>query len=108
MALRLAGNGDSDDDSAELGGLLLHQCRFGSCEGLVVRLVGGIAASNVEYRCFVRGPIWATDDCSLEAAFSPYGEILESKNLIRMVFTDNLLEFFVSTMKIFKSWMHNL
>ena len=38
-----------------------------------------MAAPDVEYRCFVGGLAWATDDRSLEAAFSTYGEILESK-----------------------------
>ena len=33
----------------------------------------------MEYRCFVGGLAWATDDRSLEAAFSSYGEILDSK-----------------------------
>ena len=36
-------------------------------------------ASDVEYRCFVGGLAWATDDNSLHNAFSPYGEVLESK-----------------------------
>jgi len=38
-----------------------------------------MAASDVEYRCFVGGLAWATDDNSLHNAFSPYGEVLESK-----------------------------
>nr|ABG22104.1 Glycine-rich RNA-binding protein GRP1A, putative, expressed [Oryza sativa Japonica Group] len=38
-----------------------------------------MAAPDVEYRCFVGGLAWATDDRSLEAAFSTFGEILESK-----------------------------
>ena len=38
-----------------------------------------MAAPDVEYRCFVGGLAWATDDRSLEAAFSPYGEILDPK-----------------------------
>ncbi|KAI4342158.1 hypothetical protein MLD38_026812 [Melastoma candidum] len=38
-----------------------------------------MAAADVEYRCFVGGLAWATDDQSLERAFSQYGEILESK-----------------------------
>uniref|UniRef100_A0A0E0KHA7 RRM domain-containing protein n=1 Tax=Oryza punctata TaxID=4537 RepID=A0A0E0KHA7_ORYPU len=38
-----------------------------------------MAAPDVEYRCFVGGLAWATDDRSLEAAFSTYGEILDSK-----------------------------
>uniref|UniRef100_A0A5B7ACW8 RRM domain-containing protein n=2 Tax=Davidia involucrata TaxID=16924 RepID=A0A5B7ACW8_DAVIN len=36
-------------------------------------------SSEVEYRCFVGGLAWATDDQSLEKAFSQFGEILESK-----------------------------
>jgi hypothetical protein len=38
-----------------------------------------MAASDVEYRCFVGGLAWATDDNSLHTAFSTYGEVLESK-----------------------------
>ena len=38
-----------------------------------------MAASHVEYRCFVGGLAWATDDNSLNNAFSTYGEVLESK-----------------------------
>lgn len=38
-----------------------------------------MAASDVEYRCFVGGLAWVTDDASLEHAFSAYGEIVESK-----------------------------
>ncbi|KAJ7566857.1 hypothetical protein O6H91_02G121700 [Diphasiastrum complanatum] len=32
-----------------------------------------------EYRCFVGGLAWATDDCRLEDAFKPYGQVIESK-----------------------------
>ncbi|KAK4747752.1 hypothetical protein SAY87_014338 [Trapa incisa] len=38
-----------------------------------------MASADIEYRCFVGGLAWATDDQSLERAFSTYGEILESK-----------------------------
>ncbi|KAJ4788041.1 Glycine rich RNA binding protein [Rhynchospora pubera] len=38
-----------------------------------------MAATDVEYRCFVGGLAWATDDRSLEEAFKQFGEILESK-----------------------------
>ncbi|KAL9266870.1 Glycine-rich RNA-binding protein GRP1A-like protein [Drosera capensis] len=38
-----------------------------------------MAAADVEYRCFVGGLAWATDDQSLERAFSQYGEIVDSK-----------------------------
>ncbi|URE33032.1 hypothetical protein MUK42_17430 [Musa troglodytarum] len=38
-----------------------------------------MATSDAEYRCFVGGLAWATDDASLERAFSPFGEIIESK-----------------------------
>lgn len=34
---------------------------------------------EVEYRCFVGGLAWATDDRSLEQAFSSFGEIVDSK-----------------------------
>ncbi|QHN84344.1 Glycine-rich RNA-binding, abscisic acid-inducible protein [Arachis hypogaea] len=37
------------------------------------------AAANVEFRCFVGGFAWATDNKALEKAFSAYGEIVESK-----------------------------
>ncbi|XP_059434061.1 glycine-rich RNA-binding protein-like [Corylus avellana] len=36
-------------------------------------------SAEVEYRCFVGGLAWATDDEALQRAFSPYGDILESK-----------------------------
>ncbi|KAG6631193.1 hypothetical protein CIPAW_13G074200 [Carya illinoinensis] len=36
-------------------------------------------SAEIEYRCFVGGLAWATDDQSLERAFSQFGEILESK-----------------------------
>ncbi|XVE93206.1 hypothetical protein REPUB_Repub01dG0170500 [Reevesia pubescens] len=36
-------------------------------------------STDVEYRCFVGGLAWATDDRALEEAFSAYGEIVESK-----------------------------
>ncbi|KAG5526645.1 hypothetical protein RHGRI_032795 [Rhododendron griersonianum] len=35
--------------------------------------------ADVEYRCFVGGLAWTTDDQALERAFSQYGEVLESK-----------------------------
>ncbi|KAF7144253.1 hypothetical protein RHSIM_Rhsim05G0074000 [Rhododendron simsii] len=35
--------------------------------------------ADVEYRCFVGGLAWATDDHSLEQAFSQYGDVIESK-----------------------------
>lgn len=38
-----------------------------------------MGSADVEYRCFVGGLAWATDSQSLESAFAPYGEILESK-----------------------------
>lgn len=38
-----------------------------------------MASSDAEYRCFVGGLAWATDDSSLEKAFSQYGEIIDSK-----------------------------
>ncbi|KAF5727207.1 hypothetical protein HS088_TW22G00895 [Tripterygium wilfordii] len=37
------------------------------------------SAEVVEYRCFVGGLAWATDDHGLSEAFSNFGEILESK-----------------------------
>jgi len=53
------------------------------------------ASAEIEYRCFVGGLAWATDSHSLEQAFSPFGEILESKvrlsqrsDLIRFGFVD--------------------
>ncbi|XP_010254826.1 PREDICTED: glycine-rich RNA-binding protein GRP1A-like [Nelumbo nucifera] len=38
-----------------------------------------MASAEFEYRCFVGGLAWSTDDQSLERAFSAYGEIQESK-----------------------------
>ncbi|XP_010531568.1 PREDICTED: glycine-rich RNA-binding protein GRP1A-like [Tarenaya hassleriana] len=38
-----------------------------------------MGSSEVEYRCFVGGLAWATDDHSLERAFSQFGEVLDSK-----------------------------
>ncbi|CAM8941604.1 unnamed protein product [Rhodiola kirilowii] len=38
-----------------------------------------MASSDVEYRCFVGGLAWATDDQSLERAFGQFGDVLESK-----------------------------
>ncbi|XWS62789.1 hypothetical protein CRYUN_Cryun06bG0040800 [Craigia yunnanensis] len=38
-----------------------------------------MASADVEFRCFVGGLAWATDDRALEEAFSAYGEIVESK-----------------------------
>ncbi|KAJ8441985.1 hypothetical protein Cgig2_020130 [Carnegiea gigantea] len=38
-----------------------------------------MAASDVEYRCFVGGLAWATDDHALENAFSQYGQVTEAK-----------------------------
>lgn len=36
-------------------------------------------ADVAEYRCFVGGLAWATDDGRLQDAFSKYGEVVESK-----------------------------
>ena len=38
-----------------------------------------MASVDVEFRCFVGGLAWATDDRSLEQAFRPFGEVMESK-----------------------------
>ncbi len=38
-----------------------------------------VMAELAEYRCFVGGLAWATDDSRLETAFRPYGEVVESK-----------------------------
>ncbi|GMH16256.1 hypothetical protein Nepgr_018097 [Nepenthes gracilis] len=38
-----------------------------------------MASAEVEWRCFVGGLDWGTDDQSLEKAFSPFGDVLESK-----------------------------
>ncbi|KAJ8763511.1 hypothetical protein K2173_002394 [Erythroxylum novogranatense] len=38
-----------------------------------------MTSADVEYRCFVGGLAWATTDQALMEAFSPFGEILESK-----------------------------
>ena len=36
-------------------------------------------ASDAEYRCFVGGLAWATDDRGLGDAFRSFGEVIESK-----------------------------
>ncbi|BBH09394.1 cold, circadian rhythm, and RNA binding 1 [Prunus dulcis] len=38
-----------------------------------------MASAEIEFRCFVGGLAWATDNDALERAFSPFGEIIESK-----------------------------
>ncbi|XP_058087619.1 glycine-rich RNA-binding protein GRP1A-like [Magnolia sinica] len=38
-----------------------------------------MASADVGYHCFVGGLAWATDDRSLERAFSSFGEVIESK-----------------------------
>ncbi|KAJ7967321.1 glycine-rich RNA-binding protein-like [Quillaja saponaria] len=38
-----------------------------------------MASGDVEYRCFVGGLAWATDNEALEKAFSQFGDIVESK-----------------------------
>ncbi|XLS59516.1 hypothetical protein HN51_009271 [Arachis hypogaea] len=38
-----------------------------------------MAAANVEFRCFVGGLAWATNNEALEKAFSAYAKIVESK-----------------------------
>uniref|UniRef100_A0A803LDR2 RRM domain-containing protein n=1 Tax=Chenopodium quinoa TaxID=63459 RepID=A0A803LDR2_CHEQI len=39
-------------------------------------------AAEVEYRCFVGGLAWATDDQGLETAFSPYGQVIDTKVIL--------------------------
>ncbi|XP_020591162.1 LOW QUALITY PROTEIN: glycine-rich RNA-binding protein 1-like [Phalaenopsis equestris] len=38
-----------------------------------------MAASDVEFRLFIGGLSWSTDDKSLQSAFSTFGDVLESK-----------------------------
>ncbi|XP_024013876.1 glycine-rich RNA-binding protein 7 isoform X1 [Eutrema salsugineum] len=38
-----------------------------------------MASADVEFRCFVGGLAWATDDRALETAFSQYGDVIDSK-----------------------------
>nr|AGO21482.1 glycine-rich RNA binding protein 7a [Camelina sativa] len=38
-----------------------------------------MASADVEFRCFVGGLAWATDDRALETAFSQYGDVVDSK-----------------------------
>ncbi|GAB4829895.1 Cinnamyl-alcohol dehydrogenase Flavonol reductase/cinnamoyl-CoA reductase [Ancistrocladus abbreviatus] len=38
-----------------------------------------MASAEIEFRCFVGGLAWATDDQTLGRAFSQFGEVLESK-----------------------------
>ncbi|CAL5205601.1 unnamed protein product [Lathyrus oleraceus] len=35
-----------------------------------------------EYKCFVDGLVWATDDYSLGKAFSSFGEIIDTKVIV--------------------------
>ncbi|MGV7428899.1 hypothetical protein PJI19_29555, partial [Mycobacterium kansasii] len=35
--------------------------------------------AEVEYRCFVGGLAWATDDGALQQAFSQFGSVTDSK-----------------------------
>jgi len=50
-----------------------------------------MAAADVEYRCFVGGLAWATDDMSLERAFSQWGEVTESKVRLASIRIRNFL-----------------
>jgi hypothetical protein len=45
----------------------------------LIRQSEKMASADVEFRCFVGGLAWSTDDRSLQEAFSPYGEVVESK-----------------------------
>ena len=38
-----------------------------------------MAAADVEYRCFVGGLAWATNNETLELAFANFGQVLDSK-----------------------------
>ncbi|XP_051138499.1 glycine-rich RNA-binding protein-like [Andrographis paniculata] len=38
-----------------------------------------MAAADVEFRCFVGGLAWATNDQTLSEAFSRFGDVIESK-----------------------------
>ena len=38
-----------------------------------------MAAADVEFRCFVGGLSWSTDDRSLKDAFRAFGEVMDSK-----------------------------
>ncbi|KAJ9135518.1 hypothetical protein P3X46_032696 [Hevea brasiliensis] len=38
-----------------------------------------MASAEIEYRCFVGGLAWDTNDHALQEAFSPFGDVLESK-----------------------------
>ncbi|KAL2645409.1 hypothetical protein R1flu_012996 [Riccia fluitans] len=40
------------------------------------------AAAGPEFRCFVGGLAWATDDQRLGDAFKPYGEVVEAKIIV--------------------------
>ncbi|TQE06800.1 hypothetical protein C1H46_007582 [Malus baccata] len=46
---------------------------------LSLGLLVAMASAEIEFRCFVGGLAWATDNEALERAFSQYGEIIESK-----------------------------
>jgi hypothetical protein len=38
-----------------------------------------MAAADVEYRCFVGGLAWATNNETLEQAFANFGQVIDSK-----------------------------
>ena len=59
--------------------LLLLLLLLVSLVSLSVLLSFDMAAADVEFRCFVGGLAWATDDESLRVAFQPYGDIVDSK-----------------------------
>jgi cold-inducible RNA-binding protein len=68
---------------------LFVRFRFWSCvsgfllslflSSFLIRQSEKMASADVEFRCFVGGLAWSTDDRSLQEAFSPYGEVVESK-----------------------------
>lgn len=50
-----------------------------------------IQMAEVEYRCFVGGLAWATNDESLEQAFSQFGDITDSKvRLVAVIGSDRI------------------
>ena len=53
---------------------------LGACQSYSYPLFQiSMASADVEYRCFVGGLAWATDNYDLEKAFSQYGDVVESK-----------------------------
>ena len=68
---------------------------------LSLGLLVAMASAEIEFRCFVGGLAWATDNEALERAFSQYGEIIESK--VRLTERSDLTRFGLGHLSLFSS-----